>query len=87
VVAVVLFGGVSIFGGRGTIFGVFLSAVIVALSQVAFTLINISTQEQQVVFGGLLLVSVIVPNAAQGYRRLRTYLRRLHRPVPAGGNP
>src|SRR6201996_746209 len=71
VVAVVLFGGVSIFGGRGSILGVFLSAIIVGLTEVAFTLINISSQEQQVIFGGLLLLSVVVPNAGEVYGRLR----------------
>ena len=79
VVAVVLFGGVSIFGGRGTVLGVVLSAVIVGLTEVAFTLINISAQDQQVIFGGLLLLSVVVPNAGEIYRRAaRTRSPRPH---------
>ena len=85
VVAVVLFGGVSIFGGRGTIFGVVLAAIIVGLSQVAFTLINISSEEQQIVFGVLLLLSVLVPNGAEGYRRARARLRRFRQPKLARG--
>jgi rhamnose transport system permease protein len=85
VVAVVLFGGVSIFGGRGTVLGVVLSTVIVGLTEVAFTLINISAQDQQVIFGGLLLLSVVVPNAGEIYRRLRGRVRRLSTPVSAGG--
>jgi rhamnose transport system permease protein len=85
VVAVVLFGGVSIFGGRGTVLGVVLSAVIVGLTEVAFTLINISAQDQQVIFGGLLLLSVVVPNAGEIYRRVRGRVRRLSAPVSAGG--
>jgi rhamnose transport system permease protein len=85
VVAVVLFGGVSIFGGRGTVLGVVLSAVIVGLTEVAFTLINISAQDQQVIFGGLLLLSVVVPNAGEIYRRVRWRVRRLSAPVSAGG--
>jgi rhamnose transport system permease protein len=91
VVAVVLFGGVSIFGGRGSILGVVLSVLIVALSQVAFTLINVSAEEQQIVFGLLLLFSVLVPNGADGYRRLRARASRARRPAaasaPAGGGP
>ncbi len=80
VVAVVLFGGVSIFGGRGTVFGVFLSVVIVGLTEVAFTLINISAQDQQVIFGVLLLASVVVPNALSIYRSVGVRLRRLNAP-------
>jgi rhamnose transport system permease protein len=84
VVAAVLFGGVSIFGGRGSIIGVVLSLLIIALTQVAFTLINISPEEQQIVFGVLLLLSVLVPNAAEGYRRLQGRVRRMRRPAIAG---
>jgi rhamnose transport system permease protein len=89
VVAVVLFGGVSIFGGRGSILGVVLSVLVVAFSQVAFTLINVSAQEQQIAFGLLLLFSVLVPNSAENYRRLRARMARSHSPsdraTPAPG--
>jgi rhamnose transport system permease protein len=85
VVAVVLFGGVSIFGGRGSLLGVVLSVLIVASSQVAFTLINISSEEQQIIFGVLLLFSVLVPNSAAGYRRVRARWDRARRAAPAAG--
>ena len=85
VVAVVLFGGISIFGGRGTILGVVLSAVIIGLTEVSFTLINISAQDQQVIFGVLLLLSVVVPNAGEIYRRVHGRVRRVSTPVSAGG--
>lgn len=86
VVAVVLFGGVSIFGGRGSVIGVVLSVIIVGLTEVSFTLINISSQEQQVIFGGLLLLSVVVPNAGEIYRRIHSHVRRgVAPPVSAGG--
>ena len=84
VVAAVLFGGVSIFGGKGSIPGVVLSLLIIGLTQVAFTLINISSEEQQIVFGVLLLLSVLLPNAAEGYRRARDRVRRMRRPAIAG---
>ena len=76
VVAVVLFGGVSIFGGRGTIVGVVLSVLIVGGFTEALTLINVSAEEQNITFGVLLLISVLVPNGADGYNRLRRRLRR-----------
>src|ERR1700761_743396 len=85
VVAVVLFGGVSIFGGRGSVLGVVISVVIVGLTEVLFTLINISSEDQQIIFGLLLLSSVVVPNAGEIYRRMHGRVRRLRTPVSAGG--
>jgi rhamnose transport system permease protein len=76
VVAVVLFGGISIFGGRGTIGGVVLSVLVVGSFDEALTLINVSAQKQNVVFGVLLLISVLLPNGADGFSRLRG---RFHR--------
>jgi rhamnose transport system permease protein len=71
VVAIVLFGGVSIFGGRGTIAGVVLSVAIVGSLQMALTQLNVSPDKQNIVTGALLLISVIVPNAGELLRRLR----------------
>jgi rhamnose transport system permease protein len=74
VVAIVLFGGVSIFGGRGSILGVLLAVVIFGCLQTALTLQNVDAQVQNVVTGGLLLLSVILPSGAESFRRLRTRL-------------
>ena len=76
VVAIVLFGGVSIFGGRGTIIGVVLSVAIVGSLQMALTQINVSADKQNIVTGVLLLISVIVPNSPDAVRRIRDRLRR-----------
>ena len=80
VVAIVLFGGVSIFGGRGTIVGVVLSVAIVGSLQMALTQINVSADKQNIVTGVLLLISVIVPNGGEALRRVRDRVRR--RAVP-----
>ena len=80
VVAIVLFGGVSIFGGRGTILGVVLSVIIVGSLQMALTQINVSADKQNIVTGVLLLISVIVPNGGEALRRVRDAVRR--RAVP-----
>ncbi len=82
VVAIVLFGGVSIFGGRGTIFGVVLSVAIVGSLQMALTQLNVSSDKQNIVTGVLLLISVIVPNGGDALRRAREHLRRRARPQP-----
>jgi rhamnose transport system permease protein len=76
VVAVVLFGGISIFGGRGTVVGVVLSVAIVGSLQQALTQRNIQPEVQNIVTGVLLLISVIVPNSGAAVRRIRGRARR-----------
>lgn len=76
VVAVVLFGGVSIFGGRGTVVGVVLSVVIVGALQQELTQLQVAAEVQNIVTGALLLISVVVPNGAETLRRLRARARR-----------
>ena len=75
VVTVVLLGGVSIFGGRGTIVGVVLAVAVLGTLQTAMTADLIPAQDQNIVVGGLLLASVIVPNLGDIYRRARDRLR------------
>lgn len=81
VVAIALFGGVSIFGGRGTIFGVVLSVAIFASLQSSLTAINVSAQAQSIVTGCLLLLSVLIPNAREGVARIRAQIRRRSKDV------
>ncbi len=76
VVAVVLFGGVSIFGGRGTVFGVVVSVLIFGCLQSAMTIINVDPQIQNIITGVLLLISVIIPNGGEALRRIRARTRR-----------
>ena len=76
VVAIVLLGGVSIFGGRGTILGVVLAVAIVGCIQEALTLMNVAAQIQNIVTGVLLLISVVVPNLPELSSRLRRRRRR-----------
>jgi rhamnose transport system permease protein len=75
VVTVVLLAGISIFGGRGTIIGIVLAAFVLGALKDALTLALVTAQDQQIVIGGLLIASVIVPNAADLYRRARLRLR------------
>jgi rhamnose transport system permease protein len=75
VVAIVLFGGVSIFGGRGSIFGVVIAATVLGVIQQALTLRNVDAQVRNIVTGVLLLVSVVLPNIVETFRRLRVQAR------------
>jgi rhamnose transport system permease protein len=71
VVAIVLLGGVSIFGGKGSIFGVVLAVIIFAGLLNALLLTNFNQEATGIVIGGLLLISVFVPNAAAFRSRAR----------------
>lgn len=77
VVTIVLLGGVSIFGGRGTILGVALAAFVYAGLRSALLLTpSFNENDFEVVSGGLLILSVLVPNAASFVQRARTLMRR-----------
>jgi len=76
VVAIVLFGGVSIFGGRGSVLGVVLSLIIVGCLDQALSQINVDQQVQNIITGVLLLFSVILPNVSEAVRRIRARARR-----------
>ncbi len=76
VVAIVLFGGVSIFGGRGTVYGVVLSVAIFGSLKMALTQMNVSAEKQNIITGLLLLVSVIAPNTGALLRRVGLRTRR-----------
>ena len=71
VVAIVLLGGVSIFGGKGSIVGVVLAVIIFAGLLNALLLTNFNQEATGIVIGGLLLISVFVPNAAAFRSRAR----------------
>ena len=73
-VLIVLLGGISIFGGRGTILGLVLAVCVIATLQQALTLDLMSPQDQNVVIGGLLVASVILPNLSSMHERASTRL-------------
>jgi rhamnose transport system permease protein len=71
VIAAVLFGGVSIFGGRGSMFGVLLSLLIIGVLKNALTLDDVSSETLTIVTGVLLLASVLIPNLVARWRAMR----------------
>lgn len=76
-VTAVVLGGVSIFGGRGTIAGVVLALCLVGGIQKALTLSeSISTYWIQIVTGALLIGSVLGPNLVQRAREARAHAPR-----------
>lgn len=60
VLAAVVLGGASIFGGRGTVLGTVLGVFILVMIQNSLILMGIDTTWQRVVVGGMLIVAVAV---------------------------
>ncbi|MGH3434598.1 MAG: ABC transporter permease [Thermocrispum sp.] len=81
VIAVVLLGGVSIFGGRGSLLGVLLALVLVAVIRNIFSLQDIGSEVQDIVIGSLMISAVVLPEILS---RLRDRLprRRLAKAQP-----
>ncbi len=68
IITMVLLGGVSIFGGTGTMWGVLLSVLIILNLRNGMGLANLSGHVQTGVIGVLLILSVLVPNLAGNVR-------------------
>jgi rhamnose transport system permease protein len=83
VVAVVLLGGVSIFGGKGTIVGVVLGILAFAGIQNALLLTNFNQEAASIPVGGLLLISVLVPSMLARFSRLRGAIARSGKAAPS----
>ena len=75
VVAIVLVGGISIFGGKGSILGAVLGVLAFAGIQNALLLTNFNQEASGVVAGGLLLVSVFLPGTRPLWRRIAAHSR------------
>ncbi len=70
IITMVLLGGVSIFGGKGTLVGVGLSILLILNLRNGMGLANISGNAQTMVIGILLILSVLIPNLAQEAQNL-----------------
>ena len=88
VITMVLLGGVSIFGGTGSLYGVLLSILIVLNLRNGMGLLNVPGENQTGVIGALLILSVLGPNIVQGIREAwsrRTIQRRTVSEEKKGG--
>jgi rhamnose transport system permease protein len=65
VITTVLLGGVSIFGGKGNMAGVGLSLLVILNLRNGMGLADITGNTQNYVIGGLLILSVLIPNMYQ----------------------
>ncbi|MFM9919537.1 ABC transporter permease [Lacisediminihabitans sp. H27-G8] len=71
VIAAVLLGGVSIFGGKGALHGVVAGVLLIGVLQSALRLANVSSDAINIIIGALLILSVLSPRILAWARRLR----------------
>jgi len=65
VVTVVVLGGVDIFGGSGSMLGVFLALILVAVLRNGMQLANLGGDTQNIAIGALLLAAILAGNLAR----------------------
>lgn len=72
VIAAVVVGGTSLFGGSGRIFGTLIGALIIAVMQNGMNLLNIRDAVQEIVLGAVIVIAVLLDRARQsgGIRKL-----------------
>jgi rhamnose transport system permease protein len=80
VITMVVLGGVSIFGGTGSMFGVLLSILIILNLRNGMGLLNITGEIQTGVIGILLILSVLGPNIGRWVKEIwgRRRVQRMH---------
>jgi rhamnose transport system permease protein len=71
IITAVLLGGVSIYGGAGTMVGVVLSLFLIGVAKYGMSLVNIPSQVMSVVIGCLLLVAILLPKVMVRFTRER----------------
>ncbi len=62
VIAAVVVGGTSLFGGRGSVIGTLLGAMLIGILRNGLNLLNVNSYVQQVVVGVVILLAVLIDN-------------------------
>lgn len=60
VIAAVVVGGASLFGGRGSIIGTFVGAMLIGVSRNGLNLLNVNSYVQQIIIGAVILLAVML---------------------------
>lgn len=76
VITLVVLGGVSINGGKGTVYGVIISSFLVGFMKFGLTLLKVSGTYQTIAVGLLLIVAVLLPRLLDMYKANRKLARQ-----------
>ena len=68
-IAVVVVGGTSLTGGRGNLFGTVCAAVLLASIKAGLSVANVSSLYEDLIFGSILIVALMVDGLRRGTRR------------------
>jgi len=68
-IAVVVVGGTSLTGGRGNLFGTICASVLLAAIKAGLNVVNVSSLYEDLVFGSILIVALMVDGLRRGTRR------------------
>ncbi len=68
-IAVVVVGGTSLTGGRGNLFGTVCASVLLAAIKAGLNVANVSSRYEDLVFGGILIIALMVDGLRRGTRR------------------
>lgn len=82
IITMVLLGGVSIFGGTGSLYGVGLAILIILNLRNGMSLVNLTGNTQTGVVGVLLILSVLIPNLVSDARELLQRRRAQRKEAP-----
>ena len=81
VIAAVIIGGTSLFGGRGTIYGTVLGAILLSMMTNALVIAGVDVFWQLVVMGAIVLLAVAISNLRESRVTAIPFLARRSRPV------
>lgn len=85
VITIALLGGVSVFGGRGRMIGVFCALILIATLRNVLGLLQVGGDAQGTITGLLLILSLLLSSTAQ--RLYAAYLAATNRSHSAGSSP
>jgi ribose transport system permease protein len=68
-IAIVVVGGTSLTGGRGNLFGTVCAAILLAAIQAGLNVVNVSSLYDDLVFGGILMIALMVDGWRRGSSR------------------
>jgi len=68
VITICLLGGVYIFGGKGTILGVVIAALMIGYVHYGLSILNVQEQVIRIFTGGLLIIALLIPTIASKFK-------------------